>query len=92
VVVVDPARRGLEAGVVEQIIELNPLKMIYISCGPKALARDISMLLEKNWTLESIQAFDMFPHTSHVEILAVLVPPNVVPSKLQGPRRRIVRS
>lgn len=92
VVVVDPARRGLESGVVEQIIDLNPLKMIYISCGPKALARDISMLLEKGWILESIQAFDMFPHTAHVEILAVLVPPNVVPSKLQGPRRRLVRS
>ena len=52
VVVVDPARRGLEDGVLEQIIDLNPLKLIYVSCGPRALARDIRILLELGWSVD----------------------------------------
>ena len=91
IVVVDPARRGLEDGVLEQIMELNPLKIIYVSCGPRALAQDIRDLLYLNWTVESIEAYDMFPHTAHVELVAVFRPPHVVPSKLQGPRRHLIR-
>ena len=57
----------------------------------RALARDISELKKRDWTVESIEAFDMFPHTAHVEVVAVFRPPHVVPSKLQGPRRHFVR-
>ncbi|MEC8379161.1 MAG: 23S rRNA (uracil(1939)-C(5))-methyltransferase RlmD [Myxococcota bacterium] len=91
VVVVDPARRGLEEGVLEQIIALNPLKLIYVSCGPRALARDTRALLSLGWTVESTAAFDMFPHTAHVEMVAVFRPPHVTPSALQGPRRHFIR-
>ena len=71
VVFVDPPRKGLDKKTIGVLLELEPSKMIYISCNPATLARDIS-LLEEKYELKSIQPVDMFPFTCHVECCSVL--------------------
>lgn len=92
VVVVDPARRGLEDEVVEGILALHPRRVVYVSCSPRSLARDLARFVALGWTVGTIQPYDMFPQTAHVELMAVLDPPDAdeAPAK-RGPRRRIVR-
>lgn len=71
-IIVNPPREGLSAKVT-QILKSQPIKnLIYISCMPSTLARDLKILCENNYQLTSVQAFDMFPQTVHVETLAVL--------------------
>jgi len=72
VVCVNPARRGLEDGVVQQILALNPSRVAYISCNPRALARDLMAFVNGGLTLQGVELFDMFPQTSHVECVAFL--------------------
>ena len=67
VIVVDPPRKGLSPEVISGISELEPERLIYISCNPATLARDIRMLNEYHYQLTDGMAFDMFPRTSHVE-------------------------
>jgi len=91
VVVVDPARRGLEGAVAKGILELHPRRVVYVSCSPRSLAKDLSEFLERGWTVHSLQPYDMFPQTAHVELVAVLDPPDAddLPAK-RAPRRRVV--
>ena len=70
-VFVDPPRKGLDKKTIRILQELKPSKIIYISCNPATLARDIA-LLEENYNIEEVQPVDMFPYTSHVECVAVL--------------------
>ena len=91
VVVVDPARRGLEDGVVEGVLDLNPARVVYISCNPRALARDLARFAAAGWTASRVRAYDMFPQTSHVELMTVLSPPEAPPEGRRSPRRRVVR-
>lgn len=71
-VVLDPPRKGCDETVLKAIIDSNPKKIIYISCNPSTLARDAKLLLESNkFKIKSVQPYDMFPQTSHVETLAV---------------------
>lgn len=90
VVVVDPARRGLEDHMVEGICALNPARVIYVSCNPRALARDLADFAQRGYTLDRLRAFDMFPQTAHVEVMARLSPKEA-PEAGRAPRRRIVR-
>lgn len=71
IVVLDPPRAGIHANVIQSIIELSPKKIIYVSCNAATQARDIS-LLSSFYKVLNYQPFDMFPHTSHVENIAVL--------------------
>lgn len=71
VVFVDPPRKGLDKKTINLLKELQPSKIIYISCNPATLARDIS-LLEDKYNLGIVQPVDMFPYTSHVECCSVL--------------------
>ena len=71
VLVVDPPRAGLDPMVVESTIEANPETMIYVSCNPSTLARDLALLKEQ-FRIESITPIDMFPHTAAVETVALL--------------------
>ena len=71
VVVVDPPRKGLDKTTIENIKKIKAKKVIYISCNPATLIRDLSYL-EDNYKLKEIQPVDMFPFTSHVECVAVL--------------------
>jgi len=71
VLVVDPPRKGIDNSVLETIMRMSPSKIIYVSCNPATLARDVKLLLEK-YTVKEIQPYDMFPQTSHVETFVVL--------------------
>ncbi len=66
VIITDPARAGMDEQVVEKILEIAPLKLVYVSCNPSTQARDIALLKSK-YKIEKIQPLDMFPHTYHVE-------------------------
>ncbi|HOQ78643.1 MAG TPA: 23S rRNA (uracil(1939)-C(5))-methyltransferase RlmD [Candidatus Absconditabacterales bacterium] len=75
-VIVDPPREGLHKNVVERISQLkedNNFKLLYISCNPSTMARDIELFIEKGFKVKSLQAVDMFPHTHHIETVGVLV-------------------
>ncbi len=89
---VNPARRGLEEGVVQAIAELAPARVVYVSCNPKALARDIAAFQALGFRLEGdLELFDMFPNTAHVEVVATLLGPESEEPKRRAPRRRALR-
>ncbi|MCB9778949.1 MAG: 23S rRNA (uracil(1939)-C(5))-methyltransferase RlmD [Alphaproteobacteria bacterium] len=92
VVMVDPARRGLGEGVLPAITALEPARLAYLSCNPRALARDLAELVALGWRPRPLRAYDMFPQTAHVEVLALLDPPAPAPEGAgRKPRRRVVR-
>jgi len=67
--VTDPPRTGMHKKVIEQILRLLPDRIIYISCNPATLARDIALLKER-YRVEEVQPIDLFPHTYHIESIA----------------------
>ena len=67
VVVVDPPRKGCALSLLDTIIKMAPKRIIYISCNPSTLARDLHILDEGGFKAQEIQPVDMFPHTAHVE-------------------------
>ncbi len=69
-VLLDPARAGA-AGIVEQFAHLGVKRVVYVSCNPATLARDSQQLFEQGYRLEKLGALDMFPHTSHLESMAL---------------------
>lgn len=71
VVMVDPPRKGLDTTSLNNILKISPDRLVYISCNPATLVRDLSVLEEK-YSISSIQPVDMFPWTSHVECVAVM--------------------
>lgn len=92
VVIVNPARRGLEPGVVEGIRSLSPSRLVYISCNPVSQARDLGALTEQGFTVQHAMAYDMFPNTPHVEVMAVLEGPGAgQQGAKRPPRRKVVR-
>ena len=72
VIVVDPPRKGLEAKLIEEICDTCPDRVVYISCNPSTLARDVALFAEKGFLLKKIQAVDLFPRTTHVETVVLL--------------------
>lgn len=72
VTIIDPPRKGCTPESLDETLHHTKDKIIYVSCNPATLARDLRYLTEKGCTLESIQPFDMFCHTYHVETVAVL--------------------
>jgi 23S rRNA (uracil1939-C5)-methyltransferase len=71
-VILDPPRSGLHPKVVEEIIKINPRRIVYVSCNPSTQARDAKMFVERRYVLEFCQPVDMFPHTFHIENVALL--------------------
>ncbi len=90
VVLVDPARRGLEDGVMEAITDLKPSAVGYLSCNPRSLSRDLRRFLDEGWQVDRVFAYDMFPQTSHVETFALLRPAEQPKAEGRAPERRIV--
>ncbi|OON91340.1 MAG: hypothetical protein ATN34_03885 [Epulopiscium sp. Nele67-Bin002] len=72
VVVVDPPRKGCDESVLKSIVQLSPNKIIYVSCDPATLARDVAFLDENGYNVDIVQPIDMFPHTTHVETVVLL--------------------
>jgi len=72
-VVLDPPRAGVDADSLKLLAALRPRRIHYLSCGPPTLARDLKALAAHGYQLESIELFDVFPQTYHIEALAKLV-------------------
>lgn len=72
VMIIDPPRDGMHKDVVSRVLEIAPEKIVYVSCNPSTLARDIA-LLKDSYSVVEVQPVDMFPHTYHVEAVAKLI-------------------
>jgi 23S rRNA (uracil1939-C5)-methyltransferase len=72
VIITDPPRAGMHPKVVDQILKIEPGKIVYISCNPATQARDIA-LMDEFYKVERVQPVDMFPHTQHVENVVLLI-------------------
>jgi len=72
VVIIDPPRAGMHPKVVQKIIELSPQRIVYVSCNPSTFARDVKELSMRGYQLKKAQPVDMFPHTSHIEVVGAL--------------------
>ncbi|MFD1899008.1 23S rRNA (uracil(1939)-C(5))-methyltransferase RlmD [Enterococcus termitis] len=72
VVIVDPPRKGLEASLIETLIETKPERIVYVSCNPATLARDLALLIEGGYQVNEVQPVDNFPQTTHVESVTLL--------------------
>jgi 23S rRNA (uracil1939-C5)-methyltransferase len=72
IVVLDPPRGGTHPDTIREILRLKPPKIVYVSCNPPILARDARTLADAGYRLGTVQPVDMFPHTGHVEVVAVL--------------------
>ena len=84
VIVVDPPRKGVSADVIEAIGTMVPQRVVYVSCDPATLARDLKLLTAAGYTLQTAEAFDLFPRCAHVETVCLL-------SKRNARRKRSVR-
>lgn len=73
IIISDPPRSGMNPKTVEDILRLEPAKIVYISCNPATQARDIQLLTEGGYKLIKITPVDMFPHTYHIENVALLL-------------------
>jgi len=72
VIVVDPPRAGCDQAVLETFIKMHPQRIVYVSCNPSSLARDLGYLAQHGYRTIEITPVDMFPHTSHVEVACLI--------------------
>lgn len=72
VIVVDPPRKGLTPELIDTIVQMSPDRVVYVSCDPATLARDLKLFSEKDYSVKEITPCDMFPRTAHVESVAYL--------------------
>lgn len=72
VVVVDPPRKGLNADTIEALHRMSPRRIVYVSCDPATLARDVALLKDREYEVKNAQAADLFPRCSHVETVVLM--------------------
>nr|MDE5965258.1 23S rRNA (uracil(1939)-C(5))-methyltransferase RlmD [Lachnospiraceae bacterium] len=72
VIVVDPPRKGCEESLLETIVKISPKRMVYVSCDPATLARDIKYMTAHGYRLEQVCAVDQFCHSPHVETVVLM--------------------
>jgi 23S rRNA (uracil1939-C5)-methyltransferase len=72
VVVVDPPRAGLSTKMVRRLLETRPRRIVYVSCNPTTLAPNVAQMAEDGYRLVKVRAVDMFPHTPHIECVALI--------------------
>lgn len=72
--VLDPPRAGAGKSVVGQLVEAQPRAIAYVSCDPASFARDVGYFRQAGWDLSGLRAFDLYPHTHHLETVALLTP------------------
>jgi 23S rRNA (uracil1939-C5)-methyltransferase len=71
-VIMDPARAGSDIPFLSSLVKLSPEKVVYVSCNPETLARDLMYLSKNGYKVRKIQPVDMFPHTDHVECVCLI--------------------
>ncbi|MBN2199740.1 MAG: 23S rRNA (uracil(1939)-C(5))-methyltransferase RlmD [Candidatus Aminicenantes bacterium] len=72
ILVLDPPRAGLSDKAMRRVLGIGAPSIVYVSCGPATLARDLKIFVQNGYRLERVAPFDFFPHTAHLEILSVL--------------------
>lgn len=72
VVIMDPPRAGSDEKFMSSVVSLSPSKVVYVSCNPETLARDLRYFIKNGYKVRKIQPVDMFPHTNHVEVVCLL--------------------
>lgn len=72
VVIMDPPRAGSTERFMRSVVTLSPEKIVYVSCNPETLARDLNYFIKNGYNVRRIQPFDMFPHTNHIEAVVLL--------------------
>jgi len=72
VIIIDPPRKGIDNKSIQEIIKISPKKIIYSSCKPSSMARDIA-IFSKYYDIKEVVLVDMFPQTHHIELLALLI-------------------
>lgn len=72
VIVVDPPRKGCDESLLQTIIAMQPKRVVYVSCNPSTLARDLRILEDGGYKTLEVQPVDMFPHTAHVECVVLM--------------------
>ena len=73
VIIVDPPRKGCEESFLETVVNMNIPKMVYVSCNPATLARDLKYMVEHNYEIKTVSPVDMFPNSNHVETVVSLI-------------------
>jgi 23S rRNA (uracil1939-C5)-methyltransferase len=72
VIIIDPPRSGMHLNTVNDVVKLSPQKIVYVSCNPTTQVRDIKLMVDAGYKLVKIRPVDMFPHTYHIENIALL--------------------
>jgi 23S rRNA (uracil1939-C5)-methyltransferase len=72
VLIIDPPRAGMHKDVAKQVLAMLPERIVYVSCNPATLARDL-VLLKEAYQVQQVQPVDLFPHTYHIETVARLI-------------------
>ena len=72
VILVDPPRKGLAPEVIDAMVRMAPVRIVYVSCDPATLARDVKLLTGRGYALQTAEAFDLFPRTCHVETVVLM--------------------
>ena len=69
---VDPPRKGCDEKLLDCMVKMDPERIVYVSCDPATLARDVKILEGRGYKLEKVQCVDMFPHSVHVETVVLM--------------------
>ena len=72
VVIMDPPRSGSDEAFLSSVVKLSPKRIVYVSCNPETLARDLKYLVKKGYAVTEATPYDMFPHTAHTEMVVAL--------------------